>query len=74
MNRQRVQEHGRRTQLPCLIKQPIEDRGSHVSISPVRRDVHALHLHDPGPERPERTHTHRLSIALCQQQLSVGGW
>ena len=33
-----------------LIKQPIQDHGSHVSISPVRRDVHALYLHDHGPD------------------------
>jgi uncharacterized membrane protein len=45
-----VPDLSRKHSCRVLIKQPIQDRGSHGSISPVRRDVRALYLHDPSPD------------------------
>jgi hypothetical protein len=56
-----------------LIKQPIQDRGSHVSISPVRRDVHAFYLYDPGPDRMSGVLTSGRILEVSLRERPQGG-
>ena len=46
----RVQQYGARAHLHRDVKQLIKDCGAHLSISPSRRDIHALQFRRAGIE------------------------
>jgi hypothetical protein len=68
-----IQANDARSARSGIVKQTIEDRRAKVQITPLRVDVHALHLGDVDGEHPQRPDAGCLAVALREQEPALWG-